>query len=149
MAWTSNIGKLHKPTTKAIVQSYSDITGFNAETDGQGKSVEAIKALKHWRKKGIAGHKIIAFAKLDFKNRRQLLQAIYLYGGCYVGINLPKSAEKQYFDSKKWTVPRSRTKGDGAPGSWLGHALTITGYRKNELRAITWGKEMIMTMDFW
>ncbi|MDQ6901936.1 MAG: hypothetical protein M3139_02850 [Bacteroidota bacterium] len=149
MAWTSSIGKLHKPSTKAIVQSYSDLTGFNPKTDGQGKSIEAIKALKHWRKKGIAGHRIIAFAKLDFKNRRQLLQAIYLYGGCYVGINLPKSAEKQYFDSKKWTVPRSGTNGAGEPGSWLGHALTITGYNKNELRAVTWGKEMTMTMDFW
>lgn len=149
MAWTSSIGKLHKPTPKAIVQSYSALTGFNPKTDGQGKPIEAIKALKHWRKKGIAGRKIIAFAKLDFKNRRQLLQAIYLYGGCYVGINLPKSAEKQYSESKKWTVPRSRTKGEGEPGSWLGHALTITGYRKNELRAVTWGKEMIMSMDFW
>ncbi len=149
MTWTSNVGELHRPTTGAIVKSYSALTGFNPKTDGQGKSIEAIKALKFWRKKGIDGRKIIAFAKLDFKNRHQLIQAIYLYGGCYVGINLPRSAEKQYNESKKWTVPRSGIRGTGEPGSWLGHALIITGYKNGELRAITWGKEMIMTMEFW
>lgn len=149
ISWTSNVGKLHRPTTKAIVNAYSAITDYDPKVDGIGKPVEAIKALKYWRKHGIAGRKIIAFAKLDFKNRQQLIQAIYLYGGCYIGINLPKSAEKQYFQSEKWTVSKQGTTGDGAPGSWLGHALLITGYQNHELRVITWGKEMIMTMDFW
>ncbi|MEO8112400.1 MAG: hypothetical protein ABI594_20295 [Ginsengibacter sp.] len=149
MTWTSNIGKLHKPTTKNIVGAYTDVTGYNPKTDGIGNPVEAIKVLKYWRKHGIDGRKITAFAKLDFKNRKELIQAIYLYGGCYVGINLPKSAEKQYFESKKWTVPRGGAKGEGESGSWLGHALIITGYKNDELRAITWGKEMIMTIDFW
>jgi hypothetical protein len=149
MSWTGNIGRLHKPTTKAIVKAYTDITGFNAETDGIGEPVEAIKTLKYWRKYGIDERKITAFAKLDFRNHQQLKQTIYLYGGCYIGLNLPKSAEEQYNKSKKWTVPRSGTNGDGEPGSWLGHALTITGYSKNELTAITWGKEITMSLDFW
>ncbi len=149
MSWTSNIGRLHKPTTKAIVKAYADITGFNAKTDGIGEPVEAIKALKYWRKHGIDERKITSFAKLDFKNRAQLKQAIYFYGGCYVGLNLPKSAEKQYNESKKWTVPRSGTNGAGEPGSWIGHALLMTGYSKNELTAITWGKEIILSLDFW
>ncbi len=149
MTWTSNIGKLHKPTTKAIVEAYTNVTSFNPKTDGIGNPIEAIKVLKYWRKNGIAGHKITAFAKLDFKNRQQLIQAIYLYGGCYIGINLPKSAEEQYYKSQKWTVPRGGAKGAGEPGSWLGHALIITGYKGNELRAITWGKEIMMTLDFW
>ena len=149
MAWTSNIGRLHKPTTKTIVAAYTAVTGYDPKVDGIGKPIEAIKVLKYWRKTGIAGRKIIAFAKLDFKNRRQLKQAIYLYGGCYVGINLPKSAEKQYNESKKWTVSAKGATGDGEPGSWLGHALIITGYQNDELRVITWGKEMIMKLDFW
>ncbi len=149
MCWTANIGSLHKPTTKAIITAYTGITGYNPETDGIGKPVEAIKALKYWRKHGIDDHEIISFAKLDFRNPGQLKEAIYLYGGCYVGINLPKSAESQYNESKKWTVPQSGTKGIGEPGSWLGHALLITGYSKSELTAITWGKEIVMSLDFW
>ena len=149
MSWTANIGRLRKPTTKAIVEAYTDITGFNPKTDGIGKPVEAIKALKYWRKHGIDDRKIISFAKLDFKNRDQLKQAIYFYGGCYVGLNLPKSAEKQYNESKKWTVSRTGTKGAGEPGSWIGHALLITGYTKKDLTAISWGKEIILSLDFW
>lgn len=149
MTWTANIGKFHKPTTKAIVKAYTDISGFNAITDGIGKPIEAIKVLKYWRKHGIDDHKIIAFAKLDFKNRQQLKHAIFLYGGCYVGINLPKSAEKQFNESKKWTVPRSGTEGLGKPGSWIGHAMLITGYSKYEVTAITWGKVVKLSLDFW
>lgn len=149
MSWTANIGRLHKPTTKAIVEAYTDITDFNSETDGIGEPVEALKALKYWRKHGIAGRKIISFAKLAFKNLEELKEGIYLYGGCYVGLNLPKSAEKQYNESKKWTVPRSGTEGIGEPGSWFGHALLITGYSKSGLNAITWGKEIVMSLDFW
>ncbi|CAN5174242.1 hypothetical protein BH20BAC1_BH20BAC1_25260 [soil metagenome] len=149
MNWTANIGKIKRPTMKSVIQSYAELTGYNPKTDGIGNPIEAIKALKFWRKKGIAGHKIIAFAKLDFKDEKQLKQAIYLYGGCYIGMNLPESAEQQYYDSKKWTVPRSGLTGAGTPGSWMGHAMIITGYNKNDLRAITWGKEMIMTIAFW
>ena len=149
MSWTANLGRLQTPTTKSIVKAYTDITGFDPKTDGIGEPVEAIKALKYWRKHGVDNRKIIAYAKLSFKNREQLKQAIYLYGGCYVGLNLPKSAEKQYNESKKWTVPPSGTEGIGEPGSWIGHALLITAYTKNELTAITWGKEIVMSLDFW
>lgn len=149
MSWTASIGRLCKPTTKAVIEAYMDITGFNPETDGIGQPVEALKTLKYWRKHGIGGRKIISFAKLDFKNRAELKEAIYLYGGCYVGLNLPKSAEKQYNESQKWAVHPGGTEGIGEPGSWLGHALLITGYSKNELSAITWGKEIVMSVDFW
>lgn len=149
MGWTSNIGRLRKPTTKSIVQAYTDITGFNPKTDGIGQPVEAIKALKYWRKHGIANRKIIAFAELDFRNSEQLKQSIYFYGGCYVGLNLPKSAERQYNASKKWTVSGNGITGDGAPGTWIGHALMINGYDKNSLTAVSWGKEITMSLDFW
>lgn len=149
MVWTSNTGKLHKPKDKDILNAYIDITGYNPKTDGEGESVEAIKALKYWRKNGIDGFKIIGFAKLEENNHKQLKQTIYLYGGCYVGLNLPKTAEKQYSQSKKWAVPRGGAKGDGEPGSLFGHAVLITGYKNNQLRVVTWGKEMIMTMGFW
>lgn len=149
MSWTANMGRLHKPTTKAIVKAYSDITGFDPKTDGIGKPVGAIKALKYWRKHGVDNHKIIAFAKLSFRNPEQLKQAIYFYGGCYVGLNLPQSTAKQYNEAKKWTVPHSGAKGVGEPGSWFGHALLITGYSKDELYAVTWGKPIAMSLGFW
>jgi hypothetical protein len=149
MVWTSNTGKLQRPKNEAIMKAYCDLTNYIPETDENDNGVEALKALKYWRKTGIAGNNIIAFAKLQDKNREQLLKTIYLFGGCYVGLNLPKSAERQYNTTKKWTIPRGGKKKDAEKGSWFGHAVLITGYKKEELRIITWGREMIMTIDFW
>jgi hypothetical protein len=149
MVWTSNTNGLKRPKEHEIIDAYCELTNYNRETDENDEGVEALKTLKYWRKNGIAGHKIIAFAKLQDKNKEQLLQAIYLFGGCYVGLNLPKSAQRQYNTTKKWAIPRVGKKKDAAKGSWFGHMVLVTGYRNNELRIISWGHEMIMTIDFW
>ena len=149
MSWTSNTGRLKRPKDKAIMDAYCAVTNYNPKTDENDEGIESIKVLKHWRKNNIAGHKIIAFARLEDKNRQQLMQTIYLFGGCFVGLNLPKSAERQYNTTGKWTIPRTGKKKDSKKGSWFGHAVLVTGYKGEELRIITWGKEMIMTMDFW
>ncbi len=149
MTWTSNTGRLKRPNDKDIMKAYCDLTDYVPETDENDEGVEALKVLKYWRKTGIAGHKIVAFARLQDKNREQLLKTIYLFGGCYVGLNLPKSAERQYNTTKKWTIPRTGKKKDAKKGSWFGHMVQVTGYKNEELRIVTWGQEMIMTIDFW
>ncbi len=149
MAWTVNTGRLKRPTDEAIIKAYSAASGYDPKKPEKDEGVEAIKFLNYWRKNPISGNQIIAFAKLEEKNREQLMQTIYLFGGCYVGINLPKSAQRQYNTTKKWTIPRGGKKSDAKKGSWFGHAILITGYKDEELRIITWGKEMIMTIDFW
>jgi hypothetical protein len=149
MSWTSNTGKLKRPKDADIMNAYSSLTNYVPDTGENDEGVEALKTLKYWRKTGIAGQKIVAFAKLEDKNRDQLLKTIYFFGGCYVGLNLPKFAERQYNTTKKWTLPRGGNKRDAKAGTWFGHAVLVTGYRGNELRIITWGHEMIMTIEFW
>jgi len=149
MVWTSSTGRLKRPKNEDIMNAYCALTNYDPTTDANDEGLEALKFLKYWRKNEISGHQIIAFAKLQDKNRKQLIQTIYLFGGCYVGLNLPKSAERQYNTTKKWTIPRGGKKRDAKKGSWFGHAVLITGYKDEELRIITWGQEMIMTMGFW
>ncbi|HNP23331.1 MAG TPA: hypothetical protein PKM63_04185 [Panacibacter sp.] len=149
MTWTSNTGRLKRPDDEDIMKAYCALTNYIPETDENDEGVEALKVLKYWRKNGIAGQKIVAFARLQDKNREQLLKTIYLFGGCYVGLNLPKSAERQYNTTKKWTIPRGGKKRDAKKGSWFGHMVLVTGYKNDELRIVTWGQEMIMTIDFW
>ena len=149
MTWTSSTGRLKRPKDHTILNAYCALTNYDPKTGEHGEGVEAIRCLKYWRKYGISGHQIIAFAKLEDKNRQQLIQTIYLFGGCYVGLNLPKSAERQYNTTKKWAIARGGKKRDAKKGSWFGHAVLITGYKDEELRIVTWGQEMIMTLDFW
>ena len=133
----------------AILNAYCAVSNYNPETNQNDEGVESLKVFKYWRKNEIGGHQIMAFAKLEDKNRQQLIQTIYLFGGCYIGLNLPKSAERQYNKTKKWTIPRVGKKSDAKKGSWFGHAVLAIGYKNDELRIITWGVEMVMTMDFW
>ena len=39
--------------------------------------------------------------------------------------------------------------GNGAPGSWGGHAVIIGAYDNNTLTCITWGAPKKMTWSFW
>ncbi len=145
MTWTSNTGKLFKPSDKAILKTYSALTGYDPKTGANNTGACAIDVLKHWRKNDIEGHKIFAFAEVDHRKHQLVKQTVFLFGGCYVGLGLPKSSVKQTV----WDVPPVGVNGEGAFNSWGGHAVLITGYNTEGLRAITWGKEKFMTWDFW
>lgn len=149
MTWTSNTGKLKRPKDSDIMKAYCDLSNYDPVTDKNDEGVEALKVLKYWRKTGIAGNKIAAFAKIEDKSKEELLQSIYLFGGCYVGLDLPKSAMRQWKTTKKWTLPRGGKKKDAEKGSLYAHMVLVTGYRNEELRLITWGEEIVMTIDFW
>jgi hypothetical protein len=145
MAWTSNTGKLIKPRDKEVLKAYSAVTGYDPKTGKNDTGAYSLDVLKYWRKNYIDKHKIFAFAALKLKNRLQLKQTTFLFGGCYAGFGLPLSAMKQNI----WAVPPEGKKGKGKLGSWSGHAVLIIGYSPEGLRVITWGKEKIMTWDFW
>ena len=53
----------------------------------------------------------------------QLAQAIWLFGGAYVGVELPLRAQ----DQDVWDVPATLGPED-EPGSWGGHAIYLVGY---------------------
>ncbi len=101
--------------------------------------------LNYWRKKGIAGHKILAFAALDPRNIEHVKQSVYLFGGTYIGVQLPLSAQAQDI----WDVPSTGPTGDGEPGSWGGHAVCVVAYNATGLWVVTWGKLQFMTWAFW
>jgi hypothetical protein len=73
------------------------------------------------------------------------MDSICLFGGCYIGLNLPESVE----DSDFWSVPIGGLTGDGAPGSWGGHAVCALEYDPRGLTVVTWGELIQMTWGFW
>lgn len=145
MEWTDDNGKMITPPDKAIIAAYSAITGYNPATGANDNGAVELNVLKYWRKKSIAGHKIVAFAALEPKNDNHVMQGVYLFGGCYIGLSLPVSAQTQAV----WSVPPGGATGDGLPGSWGGHAVCVIGYDSDGLTAITWGATKRMTWSFW
>lgn len=150
MEWTANAGKkMFTPTDKQIVSAYSAVTGYNPSTGANDNGAVEIDVLNFWRQSGIAGHKIGAYVALEPTNHNHIMDAVYIFEGCYIGLQLPTSAQAQVQNHQPWSVPPGGPTGDGKPGSWGGHAVPIVGYDSRGLTCVTWGALQIMTWTFW
>jgi hypothetical protein len=150
MEWTANSGKkMFTPTNQQIIAAYSAITGYNPATGANDNGAVEIDVLNYWRQKGIAGHKIGAYAALEPSNQTHIMDAVYIFEGCYIGLLLPISAQAQTQDHQPWSVPPGGATGDGKPGSWGGHAVPVVAYDVRGVTVVTWGALQVMTWSFW
>jgi hypothetical protein len=150
MEWTSNAqSKIFTPSDAQIIAAYSAVTGYNPKTGANDNGAQEIDVLNYWRQTGIAGHKIQAFLALEPSNDTHIMDGTWIFGGCYIGLALPKSAQAQTSNKQIWSVPPGGTGGDGAPGSWGGHAVPVVAYDSRSLTVVTWGALQTMTWGFW
>ncbi len=150
MEWTANAkGKMVTPTDKQIVAAYSAITGYNPTTGANDNGANEVDVLNYWRQTGIASHKIGAYMALEPTNHNHIMDSVYIFGGCYIGVQLPISAQAQTQNHQPWSVPPGGTTGDGKPGSWGGHAIPVMAYDTRGVTVVTWGALQIMTWSFW
>jgi hypothetical protein len=150
MEWTANAGKkMIVPTNKQIVAAYSAVTGYNPTTGANDNGAVEIDVLNYWRQTGIAGHKIGAFVALEPANHIHVMDAVYVFEGCYIGVQLPISAKAQTQNHQPWSVPPGGATGDGKPGSWGGHAVPVVAYDARGVTVVTWGALQTMTWTFW
>jgi len=150
MEWTARAkSKVFTPSDKQIVAAYSAITGYNPVSGANDNGANEIDVLNYWRQSGIAGHKISAYVALEPANHTHIMDSVYIFGGCYIGLGLPLSAQAQTQNHQPWSVPPQGTTGDGKPGSWGGHAVPVIAYDSRTLTVITWGARQTMTWGFW
>jgi hypothetical protein len=150
MECTANAqSKIFTPSDAQIVAAYSAITGYNPKTGANDNGAQEIDVLNYWRQTGIAGHKIQAYVALEPSNHTHIMDDTWIFGGCYIGLALPKTAQAQTQNHQPWSVTSLRTKGDGAPGSWRGHAVPVVAYDARSFTVVTWGALQTMTWGFW
>ncbi len=144
--WTANLGDAFTPSSAQIVAAYSATSGYVPSDPTTDAGAVELDVLNYWRQQGIAGHKIDAYAAFDPHNAEFARQAIALFGGAYIGLALPLSAQQQTV----WDMPLlwSRLRNQDAPGSWGGHAVPVLAYDSSGLTCITWGAKKRMTWEF-
>lgn len=141
--WLANNGVEFAPTEDATLALYAATSDFPKEDDGAVES----RVLTYWCSTGIPtpkGIETIAFAALTPTNLNELKLSIENFGAAYIGVGLPISAQTQ----DVWDVPAGGAVGDGAPGSWGGHAVPLLAYDETGFTCVTWGKPMKMTNAF-
>ena len=145
-AWSATAGpKEITLPDDAILKAYEAVGGYQPGKPDTDQGAVELDVLKYWRKTGVGGLRIDAFVALEPKNHAHVQAAVDLFGGAYIGLALPVSAQRQHV----WSVPPGGATGQGAPGSWGGHAVVIEAYDAHGLTCITWGQKKRMTWSFW
>jgi hypothetical protein len=144
-SWSSDAGKPTVLSDAPILTAYEYVSGYDPKSGHNDNGAVELDVLKYWIATGIGGHKIVAFVSVEPGNHLNIKQAAWLFGGCYIGLSLPVSAQTQ----DVWTVPAGGPVGPGAPGSWGGHAVNVVAYDVQGLTVITWGAKKQMTWTFW
>lgn len=88
--------------------------------------------LNYWRKKGMWGDKIYAYAAIDPQVPLDAKVAVYEFGFADIGLAMPAAWQ----DAEIWDV------GTGSryrPNTWGGHSVPVVGYDEKCLYVVTWG----------
>jgi hypothetical protein len=142
-AWTAEShGTAVEVTESAVLTAFDRVKIVDPQTGEQG-AVE-LDVLRDWRKHGVGHHRIGAFARVSVHDHLLVRTASWLFGGLYIGLALPLSAQSQ----QTWDWNGSLT-GDDRPGSWGGHAVDVVRYGDGSLTAVTWGRLQDLTWSFW
>lgn len=141
---TYGTGTTEKVADTDVLTAYEAVSGYDPKTGSGDNGAVMQNVLSYWRKTGIAGHRVRAFAQVDHTNLDELHNALAIFGALYVGINFPDSAMTQFEQHQPWdVVAGARIEG--------GHAINAGWYDADAAtwRIVTWGAVQDMTQAFW
>lgn len=87
-----------------VLAMYEAISGYNPADPSTDVGATLQDALNYWRKSGVGGNTITAFAQLDPQNLDLVRDCISLFGAVYCGLNVPQSAMDQIHAGQPWTL---------------------------------------------
>ncbi len=142
--WSVNTGSEITIPDDQVLSYYELWDGFKPGDPTTDEGGIELNVLTNWQKSSFLNHQLVAFADPAFANLAEIRQAINLFGGVYIGMALPITAQKQVI----WDVVHN---GGAAakPGSWGGHAVFVPKYDETSFTCITWGALKTMTVAFW
>jgi hypothetical protein len=142
--WSKCTGDMITVADSVVENFYEQWDGYNPADPSTDNGGIELDVLNNWRKNPIDGHNLLAFADPKVNNLVQIHQSITLFGGVYIGVSLPVTAQNQ----DVWdVVPNGGA--DAKKGSWGGHCVFIPKYDEHSFTCITWGGLKTMTVKFW
>ncbi len=129
---STNGDGLITPSDDEIVNMYR-ASGYDPGDPNSDQGWTETAAMQFMCDRGLAGVKIDAFADVDQTNLDQVKQAIYLFGGCYIGVMITQQDMDDFQANRAWeSLDVSSPLG--------GHALWVPSYDDTGITVITWGK---------
>jgi hypothetical protein len=141
--WSANTtGEVTVPDS-SILHYYEKWDGYKPQEPDTDQGGIELDVLNDWKKHKFANNALLAFADANAKNLTEIRQSIALFGGVYIGLSLPLTAQHQAV----WDLVSPT--GDGEPNSWGGHCVFVPKYDENGFTCVTWGGLKTMTAAFW
>ena len=128
------IGQKKIMATPAVEKLYFHLTG------GVDSGLNELDVLNYWRKTSVDGDKILAYVSVEPKNHAHVQQAIYLFGGVYLGFQVQKNAIQDFDARRPWTP---------GPLTRDGHAVYAVAYDAKGVTVLTWGNTQQATWAWW
>jgi hypothetical protein len=145
ISWTTACKARQTSTETEVLDFYKHFT-----KPGPDNSCVVLEVLKYWRSSGLAGHKIMVFAQLKLRDMDEIKQVIALFGGCYVGLELPNfAADARHPATVPWVVPAAGPLGKAASNPKFGHCVAAVGYDDDNLHVVSWGEAKLMSWQFY
>lgn len=141
----SRSAALYSPDDTTTLAAYTALTGFDRNNPATDRGTDMLAACNYWRSAGMSGYEIDAFLSVNPQHTDYVRDAIAYYGGLYIGVQLPTSAQAQSVPGGTWAVTAGP---DSVAGSWGGHCIPVVGYDKHTLWVVTWGMILGMTWQF-
>lgn len=150
--WTANAGRERSLTMHDVLVAYEQVGGYKPSDphhpthNATDQGCAMLDVLHHWRHQGIGSDKITAYVKVKQTDIVEMQQAIWLFGGVFLGLRLPETAHVQVEDKEPWTVVALIGKGE--PDSWGGHAVNLLDYDDEYATCVSWGALQKMSWEF-
>lgn len=141
---TCHTGSVVIPTLQNVLDLYTAVTGFDQATGANDNGAAMTDVLEYLRTVGLCDHKILAWAQIDHNDTEHRKIACDLFGGTYVGVKLPQSAQNQFIENKQcdWEViNNSSIEG--------GHCIIRPGYGSRGDDYVTWGNWEVKASTEW
>ena len=141
--WTANSTSeitLPDSTILAYYEQWDGYVSGDPSTDNGGVELDV---LNDWRKSSFAGHILTAYADPDVTNVTEIKQAINLFLGIYIGMNVTNQVMESAGNP---VVAWDQT---GVTSSAGGHAVYVVGYDATYFYFVSWGQVYKMTLAYW
>ena len=146
MLWNAMAGRTVTFTEQGVLSDYAACTGFDPATGANDNGTDMRAAMKYRQKTGVVDaegvrHKIGAYVWIAPGNYDHFLEAVWLFGACPIGIQVPQSAMEQFQSEKPWEVVA------GSPIEG-GHYIPGVADRTYP-EIVTWARVQPMTRAFY
>ena len=125
---------------KSILSQQDVIALYERLTGGHDTGLNELDVLNYWRKRPTAGDKLLGYVSIDPKNHTHVQQAVQLFGGVYLGFQVPQDCIQQFDARQPWTP---------GPLTQDGHAVFAVQYDQTGVTVLTWGNTQQATWAWW